>query len=93
MTSIETNVATLDEACRVLSDGQDADRCREARRFICRADSSTEAMERIVDLERFDHWDDADEIAAFKRASDAVFGDGWPQSLEEHEALMAEGSR
>ena len=93
MSTVDIRVATLDEACQVLFEGTDADRCREARRFVCRADSSTEAMERIVDLERFDHWDDADEIAAFKRASDAVFGDGWPQSLEEHEALMAEGSR
>lgn len=91
MTSIETNVATLDEACRVLFEGTDADRCREARRFVCRADASVEAVDRIVALGARDDWSDEQEEAAYQAASAVLFGDGFPQTPEEFAALMAGG--
>lgn len=94
MTSTETQILNLDAACRALFEGSDESLCREARRFVCRTDAATEAVDRIVEAGRRDDWTDEQEEAAYRFAQEAVFeGDGWPRSLEEHEALMAEGGR
>lgn len=91
---MQTETMKLADAVQALATGKDPALCREARRWICRHDMATQAVEMIVGVWRRPGWLDCMEETARDQAQAVLFeGPGWPQSVEEHEALMAEAQR
>lgn len=91
---MQTETMNLVDAVRALATGKDSALCRDARRWICRHDMATQAVELIVGVWRRPGWLDCMEQAAQQQARAVLFdGPGWPQSVEEHEALMEEVQR
>ena len=91
---MKTETMQLADAVQALATGKDQALCREARRWICRHDMATQAVELIVGVWRRPSWLDCMEETARNQAQAVLFeGPGWPQSAEEYEALMSEVER